>query len=105
MTLWNNKGFTENELSLFAKILISCTIIIPLVFITVQSIILGHVKSPSSFVIILFGFSLFLISKISHIRKGTWFSFGTKHMSVRMGNLYRIGYWLMVVGIILAFCD
>ena len=105
MSMWNNKSFTENELSLFAKVLIYGVVIIPVFYVTMQNIIVGNVKNPFAFIITILGFSLFIISKISLFRKGIWFSFGTKKMSECMGNIYRVGYWLMVIGLIFTFSN
>ncbi len=103
MTMWNNKAFTENELSRFAKAALIFLIVIPVVFITIQNIIMGEVHHPLAFIISLVGFVLFLVSKISLFAKGTWFSFGTKNNSENMANLYRLGYWFMAVGLIFTF--
>jgi hypothetical protein len=48
------------------------------------------------------GLLLFLTAKISVIRKRK-ISFGTGLMSEGMANLYRVGYWLMIVGILVTF--
>jgi len=47
------------------------------------------------------GFILFLIAKLSVVRKGQWISFGAEsanRMSVRMIWAYYSGYFLMIVG-------
>ena len=103
MTMWNNKSFKENELSLFGKGLIIIGLVIPVVFLSVRNIFKGHVERPFAFVICLFGFFCFLISKLPLFRKGVFFSFGTKQLSENMNNIYRIGYWLMAVGLVITF--
>jgi hypothetical protein len=103
MTMWNNKAFTENELSLFAKALVIIGLVFPVIFLSVRNIFIGHVERPFAFVICLIGFFCFLISKLSLIRKGVFFSFGTKRLSENMSNIYRIGYWLMAVGLVITF--
>jgi hypothetical protein len=103
MTMWNNKAFTENELSFFGKAAVIILLVIPASFITVRNIIIGEVANPYAFVICIVGFLLFLISKVSVFRKGALVSFGTKRLSENMENLYRLGYWLMAVGLIFTF--
>lgn len=103
MTMWNNKAFTENELSFIGKTAVIVLLVFPVLIVTVRNIIIGKVENPFPFVICLIGFFLFLFSKLSLFRKGIWVSFGTKRMRENMGNLYRIGYWLMAVGLVLTF--
>jgi hypothetical protein len=103
MTMWNNKAFTENELSFFGKAAVIILLVIPVSFITVRNIIIGEVANPYAFAICIVGFLLFLISKVSLFRKGALVSFGTKRLSENMGNLYRLGYWFMAVGLIFTF--
>ena len=91
MTMWDTKIFTENELSSIAKALIYFTIITVLLVITIPSIISGEVMRPLAFFIVLTGFCLFLIAKISLFRNVLWFSLGTKQMTEGMSNSYRIG--------------
>jgi hypothetical protein len=101
--MWNNKAFTENELSFVGKAAAIILLVVPVLFITVRNIIISEVANPYAFTICIVGFLLFLISKISLFRKGSLFNFGTKRLSENMGNLYRLGYWLMAVGLILTF--
>ena len=103
MSMWNNKAFTENELSFIGKAATIILLVIPVSFITIRNIIIGEVANPYAFTICIVGFLLFLISKILIFRKGVLFSFGTKRLSENMGNLYRLGYWLMAVGLIFTF--
>jgi hypothetical protein len=103
MSMWNNKAFTENELSFVEKAAAIILLVVTVFFITVHNIIIGEVANPYAFTICIVGFLLFLISKISLFRKGGLFSFGTKRLSENMGNLYRLGYWLMAVGLIFTF--
>jgi hypothetical protein len=103
MTMWNNRAFTENELSLFGKATIIILLVVPTVLITIRNIIKGEVANPYAFTICLLGLLLFLISKISQFTKGKLFGFGTTHLTENMANFYRIGYWLMVVGLVFIF--
>lgn len=105
MTMWNNKAFTENELSFFAKAAVIILLVIPVSLISARNIIVGEVANPYAFAICIAGFLLFLISKISLFRKGVLVSFGTKRLTENMGNFYRLGYWLMAVGLIFTFLE
>lgn len=103
MTMWNNNGFTENELSPFGKIAVMILLVIPVVIITVRNILIGEVANPYAFSICIIGFFLFLSAKISMFRKGVLFSFGTKRLLQNMDNIYCLGYWLMAVGLAFTF--
>jgi fumarate reductase subunit D len=103
MTMWNNKAFTENEMSLFGKAFVIIAIVVPVIILVVRNVLLGHVDQPYAFAICIIGFFCFLISKLSLFRKGVLFSFGRKRLSENMGNLYRIGYWLMAFGLVMTF--
>jgi len=94
--------FRENEFSFFGKAAIY--ILLTLVALSCAiNIIKGVVPNPYSFLLVAIGFSLFLVAKISVLSKGVRFSFGTEKMSNLNANLYRFGYWLMVVGAIFTF--
>lgn len=58
MSMWNNKAFTENELSRFAKTALVFVVIIPVIFGTIQNIVRGEIHHPYAFIICLVGFSL-----------------------------------------------
>ena len=103
MTFWNNKAFTENEFSKFGKLAVTLLFVVPAIVITIHNILIGEVSSPYAFTITIFGLILFIISKASLISKRIWISFGTKNLTENMAILYRLGYWLMAVGIILTF--
>jgi len=51
----------------------------------------------------LVGFVLFAVAKTSVVAQQRWITFGTRTMSENMANVYRIGYWLMAVGILATF--
>ena len=92
----------ENELSLFSKV--GITILVALGFLAaVMNIANGRVPHPRAFWVVLAGLALFLIGKMSVIAQGRWVSFGTWPMSESMANVYRLGYWLMAVGILVTF--
>ena len=47
------------------------------------------------------GFALFVVAKVSVIRRGYVISFGSRLMSLRFRRLYRLGYGLMIVAVLL----
>jgi hypothetical protein len=53
--------------------------------------------------IVLLGFGLFSLAKLSVILHRQRISFGTRSMSARMANAYRLGYWLMACGMLVTF--
>ena len=63
----------------------------------------GEVPHPYAFVVVLFGFALFMIAKLSVVGWKKWVSFGPGLMSPNMADLYRVGYWFMAVGILATF--
>ena len=69
----------------------------------IVNIYYGNVTNPKAFLVVLVGFILFAISKLSVILKNKKISFGTKPMYENMANLYRLGYWLMIVGLLATF--
>lgn len=69
----------------------------------VTNIFRGEVPHPYALVFVLFGFMLFLVAKLSVVGWKKWVSFGTTPMSAGMADLYRVGYWFMVVGILGTF--
>ena len=94
--------FKNNEFSSFSKWLVTFALLIPIAFAG-KNFIQGDVKHPALFFVIVFGFLLFLIAKLSVIIPKKKVSFGTNLMSTSMANLYRLGYLLMVLGAILTF--
>ena len=97
-----NMPFKENEFSWFSKGAVYVVLILACIS-TVINIYQGLVVEPESFVLVLFGFLLFSGAKLSVIISGRLVSFGTKSMSNIEANVYRLGYWFMVVGIIFTF--
>jgi hypothetical protein len=63
----------------------------------------GEVKKPLAFGIVILGFILFAVAKMTILLQKRWISFGPGLMTERMATLYRIGYWLMAIGILLTF--
>lgn len=92
----------EYQLSIIGKSL--CTLLIVAIAInSLTNIFTGKISNPYMFFITLVGFLVFLYSKFSVFRQKIWLSFGTEKMTECMANCYRVGYWLMVVGILLTF--
>ena len=92
----------ENKPGLVSKILV--WLLIPLAgFSATYNILSGNVVRPTAFYFVIGGFILFAIGKLSVIVKKQRVSFGSKLMSQNMANLYRVGYWLMFIGIIFTF--
>ena len=71
--------------------------------VAIDNIIRGDVRHPSAFVVVLLGFVLFSLAKLSVILHRQRISFGTRLMTARMANAYRLGYWLMVCGTLATF--
>lgn len=92
----------ENELTIIGKSFFTL-LLIPVAFAALHNIWQGEVHTPSAFVLTLIGFVLFAIAKLSVIRKEHWINFGTKRMTENMANLYRLGYWLMIIGVACTF--
>ena len=92
----------ENKPGLVSKILV--WMLIPLAgFSAAYNILSGNVVRPTAFYFVIGGFILFAIGKLSVILKKQRVSFGSKLMSQNMANLYRVGYWLLFIGIIFTF--
>ena len=51
----------------------------------------------------LVGFVCFLVAKLSVLRQGIWFSWGTRLMTRGYARLYRTGYIIMAIGVLLTF--
>lgn len=69
----------------------------------IMNVFNGTVTRPRAFFIVLVGFVLFAVGKLSVILKKKKISFGPKLMTENMANLYRFGYWLMIVGLLATF--
>jgi hypothetical protein len=103
MSMWSYRGTRrENELSLFGKSAIVVSVALMAVSAAVN-LARGDVRHPVAFFIVLVGLVLFLVAKLSVISRRKWFSLGTSQMTENMANAYRVGYWLMVVGILFTF--
>jgi hypothetical protein len=63
----------------------------------------GDVPHPRAFWVVLAGLVCFAIGKMSVIARGRLVSFGSVHMTESTGNVYRFGYWLMGLGILITF--
>lgn len=47
------------------------------------------------------GFGCFAVAKVSRIRSGDFFSFGSSRMSPKLRTFYRVGYALMLTALML----
>jgi hypothetical protein len=62
-----------------------------------------EVPRPCCLVVVLTGLLLLVISKASLFKKGRMLSFGSQGMSEPMTMTYRLGYWFILVGVLLTF--
>ncbi len=102
MSVWDGKVFKENQLSFFGKAVV-LAIVLAAILSALSNIYHGTVSYPKAFFVTLAGLLCFAISKGSLLTKRIWISFGTSRMSENTANLYRLGYWFMIVGIIFTF--
>ena len=103
MSILHRKIMKENDLTLFSNISFVLLVILPAFAAAGINITQRSVPNPAAFGLVIGGFLLFLIAKLSVIRYKQWVSFGASLMTENMGNLYRLGYWLMAVGVLLTF--
>ncbi len=106
MTVWDGKLLKENELSKPAKVIVGVAIVIAIAFATTtaaRNVTGGVVVRPWALGIVLIGFICFLVPKLTVIREKRRLSFGTRLMTNPQANLYRLGYFLMGIGLLLAF--
>ena len=92
----------ENQLSPIGKVIVVIGIV-GLALVAGMNIARGDPQRPMAFAITLLGFVLFLAAKLSVVRRRGWISFGTDLMSPGMADAYRVGYWLMGIGILATF--
>jgi hypothetical protein len=92
----------ENELGPLGKVGIT-VLVAAWSLAAVANIVGRRVAHPQAFWIVVAGLLLFLVGKVSVIARGRWMSFGSWPMSEGMANAYRVGYWLMAVGILFTF--
>ena len=97
-----NSVLTENQPTLISKASIAILLLLAATS-SISNIVTANVPNPIFFIVTITGFVMFVIAKISVIKKGIKVSWGTTHMSQAMANTYRLGYWLMLVGILCTF--
>ena len=103
MSIWTYRAMLrENELSLFGKSAI-VLLVAWIAFGATVNIARSEVRHPAAFFVVIVGIVLFLVAKISVISRKKRVSFGPSHMTENMANAYRVGYRLMVVGILFTF--
>ena len=88
----------KEEVSPLGKVAV-VSLIAVVIGVALANIARGEVRNPAAFGVALVGFALFSIAKLSVILRHRFVSFGSKPMTEGMANLYRAGYWLMIVGI------
>lgn len=93
----------EHEFSVIGKVAVVLLLVLGLVVPAVQRLARGEVQHPWALPLVLIGFLFFAIAKLSVVCRTQWISFGSRRMTDNMANLYRLGNWLMVVGILLTF--
>jgi len=103
MSILDGKIMKENDLTPFSKVGLVLLVILPTFASAGINIARGHVPHPAAFGLMIVGFILFIVAKLSVIRRTRWVSFGTTLMTENMANVYRLGYWLMAVGILFTF--
>ena len=93
----------EHDFSRFGKGLVLLFFVVPAVGVTIFNILQGNVLHPRAFGIVGIGFVLFATAKMSVIGQGKLTTFGSRPMTDGMSNLYRAGYWLIIVGCLMTF--
>ena len=104
MSIWINRKNKNHKSSIYS---VSIPIEFLIIFLGLLASIFAtrYIFHPEQFrddsiVIMLLGFILFIISKISLFTKGIWNSWGTSKMKKHFKWIYRCGYLLMIIGII-----
>ena len=98
----NQHFMKENELSRVGKVT-TVLFIFVVAISAIGNIYHGHVKHPSAFFVVLLGFVVFTVAKLPVILHKKLISFGSSLMTENMANVYRLGYWLMIVGLLFTF--
>ena len=106
MTLWDGELMKENELSKPVKIIVGVGVVIMIGVAAkdaAQNAVDGAVTRPWALGMVLIGLICFLLPKVAVVRNRQLVSFGTGLMTNQQANFYRLGYFLMGLGILLAF--
>ncbi len=106
MTVWDGKLMKENEPSAFVKVFFGVGISIAVVIALgtgALNVAQGIVTRPWALGMVLIGFLFFLGPKLTVMREKKLVSFGTRLMTNRQANFYRLGYFFMGRGLLLAF--
>jgi len=93
----------ENVLSPPTRILVVLILALLVILPAVENLVALRVKLPLAYFLVIPGTVLLAIAKTSLFRQGMWISFGDREMSGRMSNCYRLGYYLIFWGVLLAF--
>jgi hypothetical protein len=103
MSIFSGGIMKENELTMFSKVIITGGIILPMIVSSSVNIEQQKISHPFAFLITIAGFIFFLIAKSSVILHKKRVSFGSGLMAENMKNSYRMGYYLMFLGILFTF--
>lgn len=109
MSIWFSKKEKNGKRSLYA---VDIPFELVMVFIALLAAIIGprYFLNPSQIIfdsfhigifLIISGFIIFLVSKLSLFYKGIWNSFGTRYMKKQFKFLYIAGYISMISGLLL----
>jgi len=99
MSLWINKKRHDGSGSSDILLLPIAEMMLPAVILLVMIITLGL---SGALLLTGFGFVLSLIAKLSLFAKGINVSWGSKSMSSIFRTCYRVGYGLMIAGLMAA---
>ena len=104
MSLWFYRKGKEEDSSIFS-VTIPFEVLIIILSLLAALLVPRYMFNAKqlgtdSIFITLFGFILFLISKISLFAKGIWNRWGSKLMKKPFRRIYECGYILMVIGFV-----
>lgn len=106
MTMWDGKLMKENELSMPAKVIVGVAAVVFIIAAVKAAAVnasAGVIARPWALGIVLVGVICFLVPKLAVVRKKKLVSFGVGPMTTQQANFYRLGYFLMALGLLLAF--
>jgi len=92
----------ENRISLSGRVSLYLMLGI-FCLLALRNLAAGKVIQPKGLFIVAAGFVLFAISKFRIITRKKLINLGTKQMNESGANLYRVGYWLMGLGVLIIF--
>jgi len=99
MSLWINRSSRDGSGRSDILLLPIAEMMLPAIILLAMVIALGL---SGALLLTGFGFVLFLIAKISQFAKGIYVSRGSKSRSPIFRTCYRVGYGLMIAGLMAA---